>query len=176
MNDSSANKARARKSALGSLLRHHRMAAGLSQETLAERATLSVCAISALERGQRRYPYDETLALLVSALELTTADAAVLKAAAARPKHPRAHVGPELADKRYDAPDVVLSTDPDGLPDETTSLGRRRQLVTGRVPCLRRGRLVMTTGVGGVGETRRAWRVAPVKSPKRNRTYLAWWS
>ena len=35
----------------GELLRRHRLAAGIAQETLAERARLSVETISALERG-----------------------------------------------------------------------------------------------------------------------------
>jgi DNA-binding XRE family transcriptional regulator len=35
----------------GALLRHHRLAAALTQETLAERAEISAQAIGALERG-----------------------------------------------------------------------------------------------------------------------------
>src|SRR5437016_9778703 len=38
------------------LLRRYRLAAGLSQEALADRANLSVRAISALERGERQTP------------------------------------------------------------------------------------------------------------------------
>ncbi|MFZ1019206.1 MAG: helix-turn-helix transcriptional regulator, partial [Candidatus Cybelea sp.] len=48
----------------GVLLRHHRLAAGLSQEALAERARMSADGISALERGHRRTPQRETLTLL----------------------------------------------------------------------------------------------------------------
>ena len=54
----------------GALLRHYRLAAGLSQEALAERARMSTQGISALERGYRRTPQRETLALLVGALVL----------------------------------------------------------------------------------------------------------
>ena len=50
------------------LLRHYRMAAGLSQEALAERAGLSVRAISDLERGERRRPYLHTVQQLAAAL------------------------------------------------------------------------------------------------------------
>ncbi|HZV76180.1 MAG TPA: helix-turn-helix transcriptional regulator [Candidatus Babeliales bacterium] len=40
----------------GVLLRRHRLAAGLSQEALAERAQMSSDSISSLERGHRRTP------------------------------------------------------------------------------------------------------------------------
>ena len=55
----------------GVLLRRARWAAGLSQEALAERAGLSVDAISALERGLTRAPHAETLDLLANALQVT---------------------------------------------------------------------------------------------------------
>lgn len=54
----------------GTLLRRFRLAAKLSQEALAERARLSTNGISALERGYRRRPQPETLALLAGALHL----------------------------------------------------------------------------------------------------------
>jgi len=53
------------------LLRRYRLAAGLTQEELAERAHLSVQAIGALERGDRRAPRRDTVALLAEALQLT---------------------------------------------------------------------------------------------------------
>ena len=59
-----------RMSTFGSLLRHFRLEAKLSQEALAERARVSVETIGALERGARRSPYRDTLALLVEALGL----------------------------------------------------------------------------------------------------------
>ena len=59
-----------RGSAFGSLLRRHRLEAGLSQEDLAERARISAAGIGALERGDRRTPQRETLALLANALGL----------------------------------------------------------------------------------------------------------
>src|SRR5579862_8654162 len=55
----------------GGLLRQYRLAAGLSQEALAERAQMSAFAISALERGHRRRPQIKTLELLCRALALT---------------------------------------------------------------------------------------------------------
>src|SRR5215471_5587266 len=54
----------------GSLLRRARRTAGLSQEALAERAGISVDAISALERGLSRAPHQDTLELLAEALHL----------------------------------------------------------------------------------------------------------
>src|SRR6266849_6717474 len=57
--------------ALGDLLRRHRLAAGLTQEALAEQAGLSARGIADLERGTRRFPYAHTMQRLVETLELT---------------------------------------------------------------------------------------------------------
>ena len=54
--------------AFGALLRRHRLAAGLSQEALAERAGLSVRGLSDLERGVRQAPHPDTVRRLVQAL------------------------------------------------------------------------------------------------------------
>jgi len=48
----------------GALVRQYRQAAALSQEALAERAGLSVDAISVIERGKRGTPHPDTIALL----------------------------------------------------------------------------------------------------------------
>ena len=74
-----------RATAFGALLRRHRLAAGLTQEALAERGGLSVQAVSALERGARGRPQRETLRLLVVALGLTGAARAAFEAAARAP-------------------------------------------------------------------------------------------
>ncbi len=66
------------------LLRRCRVEAGLSQEELAERARISVNGLSALERGIRRTPRRETLALLAEALALTGAKRAAFENAAGR--------------------------------------------------------------------------------------------
>ncbi len=66
----------------GALLKRYRMAAGLTQEALAERARLSTRAISDLERGINRTPRYETLNLLTSALNLQASQRAALLAAA----------------------------------------------------------------------------------------------
>jgi transcriptional regulator with XRE-family HTH domain len=73
----------------GDLLRRHRRASQISQEALAERAGVSASAVGALERGSRRAPYRETVALLASALCLSDAERGDLEAAAA---HARARL------------------------------------------------------------------------------------
>jgi tetratricopeptide (TPR) repeat protein/transcriptional regulator with XRE-family HTH domain len=55
---------------LGARLRAGRLAAGLSQEELAERAGVSIRAISNLERGRVRWPYPDTVHRLADALNL----------------------------------------------------------------------------------------------------------
>src|SRR5262249_38793573 len=73
----------------GARLKQLRVAAGLSQETLAERAGLSAAAVSALERGTRRAPQRATLAALVSALDLPNAEQAELELTVRRERSPR---------------------------------------------------------------------------------------
>lgn len=55
----------------GAQLKALREAAGYTQEELATIAGLSVHAVSALERGQRRRPHVETVRALSAALDLT---------------------------------------------------------------------------------------------------------
>jgi predicted ATPase/class 3 adenylate cyclase len=56
--------------AFGKLLRCYRLAAGLTQQALAEQAGLSARGIADLERGARRFPYKDTAERLVEALGL----------------------------------------------------------------------------------------------------------
>jgi transcriptional regulator with XRE-family HTH domain len=74
----------------GGLLRRYRVAAGLTQEGLAERAGVSIRGVSDLERGAHRLPRKDTLQLLLDALALSPTDRAVLVAAARRPVTTRA--------------------------------------------------------------------------------------
>ena len=71
-------------SAFGTLLRRFRITAGLSQEALAERARMSREGVSALERGFRRTPQRETLALLAARWRSATRTRRELRNAAAR--------------------------------------------------------------------------------------------
>src|SRR5207248_9361559 len=66
------------------LLRAYRVAAGLSQEDLAERAHLSQRTISDLERGVTTAPYRDTVAQLADALELAENDRSALEDAVRR--------------------------------------------------------------------------------------------
>ena len=79
-------------SVFGELLRRHRLAAGLTQEALAERAGLSAKAVSDLERDPARTPRLETVGLLADALGAGPDERAALLAAA-RPGRPRGQAG-----------------------------------------------------------------------------------
>jgi predicted ATPase/transcriptional regulator with XRE-family HTH domain len=68
-------------SAFANLLRCHRLALHLTQEALAERAGLSVRAISDLERGINHRPHADTLHRLIEGFELSEPDREVLVAA-----------------------------------------------------------------------------------------------
>jgi transcriptional regulator with XRE-family HTH domain len=68
-----------------SLLKHHRDAAGLTQEELARRARLGARTISNLERGINRAPYRATVRRLADDLGLSGEDLAQLAASARRP-------------------------------------------------------------------------------------------
>src|SRR5689334_896316 len=63
----------------GDLLRRYRLAAGLTQEELAERAGLSVRGLSDLERGSRTRPRPHTVRQLAAALALPPSDSLVFQ-------------------------------------------------------------------------------------------------
>src|SRR5215472_1578707 len=81
----------------GVLLRRYRLAAGLSQAELAERAHLSREAISTLERGTRRAPRRETIDLLADALRLVPARRDLLQQVARGQVAPTATSGSHLS-------------------------------------------------------------------------------
>ena len=69
---------------LAALLKTLRLQAGLSQQMLADKALVSVQAVSALERGYRKVPYPKTLERLADALALPADARAALEEAANR--------------------------------------------------------------------------------------------
>ncbi len=69
----------------GDLLRRHRVAAGLTQEGLADLAGLSARGISDLERGVKRRPRRDTLEFLIRALDLPAPDRVAFVTAARAP-------------------------------------------------------------------------------------------
>ncbi len=77
-------------SAFGVLLKRQREAAGLTQEALAERASISARGISDLERGINRAPRPVTLRLLARALSLDATAEQQLETAARRLAGPMA--------------------------------------------------------------------------------------
>src|SRR5580765_732336 len=127
-------------------LRALRESAGFTQEELATIAGLSVHAISALERGERRRPHVETVRALSAALDLTGATRDALLGSARAPA-PHTAVD-ELAG-------VALPVAP------TVLIGREAD-----VELLRRwladhaARLITLTGSGGAGKTRLALELA----------------
>jgi transcriptional regulator with XRE-family HTH domain len=82
----------------GALLRRLRLAAGLTQEALAERAGLSAKAVSELERDPARTPRLDSVTLLADALGLDEAGRADFLAARA-PTPPRPRPGPQHRDR-----------------------------------------------------------------------------
>ena len=75
---------------LGTLLRRHRRAAGMTLEEAAETSGVSARAISDMERGRTRAPQRRTLRCLVDALGVAPPDRDAVFAAAAAARERRA--------------------------------------------------------------------------------------
>ena len=125
----------------GRLLKQYRVAAGLSQEALAERSGVSVDAISYLERDVRHAPHRQTLELLVAALTLDDRARQEIEATAKRARTR----GPQ-------APESLSNN----LPPELTSFVDREKELPEIRGLLRSHRLVTVVGTGGAGKTRSA--------------------
>ena len=130
----------------GTKLKAHREAAGFTQEELATIAGLSVKAVSALERGERRRPHVDTVRALCAALDLTGASRDGFIASARAPAHT---AGIEhLSGIALPAPlTAILGRDAD--------LQMLRAWLADRTV-----RLITLTGPGGSGKTRLALELA----------------
>jgi predicted ATPase/DNA-binding XRE family transcriptional regulator len=130
------------------ILRRLRRTAGFSQQFLAERANVSVEAIGALERGTRRAPHRETIALIGAALELSEQQRSELKAAA------------DASRARGERGLSVPAEPRNNLPASLTSFVGREEEIAAILALLEQHRLVTITGFGGVGKTRTALEAA----------------
>lgn len=130
-------------SPFGDLLRDLRRRAGLSQQSLAEAAGLSVDAVAALERGRRRAPRAFTVRVLADALHLDEAGVDALH---------RAAVGRS----------AVAGSSAAVPPAPSGPLVGRTDDVARIVKMVQDGsdRLITLTGPGGIGKTRLALEVA----------------
>lgn len=132
---------------IGTLLKWHRDAKGLSQKKLSDQSGVSVRTIIKLERDESR-PFHDTVRRLADALALSPRDRVLFVAAA----------------HHWDAPppDALATAWPRTLPVPPTPLLGREAEVTAAMALLWREdvRLVTLTGKGGVGKTHLAIQIA----------------
>jgi len=134
----------------GALLRRYRLAAGLTQEALAERASLSVRNVQNLERGANR-PLRDTVRRLADAMDLPTEEHARFLSTPPPRRRPRGLEGVD-----------TLVARPGALPLPPTALVGREREAAEVDALLRRDdlRALTLVGPGGVGKTRLALHAA----------------
>ncbi len=137
----------------GDLLRRARLAAGFTQEELADRAGLSVRGISDLERGVRRTPQRATLDLLIDSLGLSDADRLIWE---------RSRRHSDLAEQINSGMPSRQAATESKLPNPLTPIVGRQGDLNAIVTLLRdpATRLVTLVGAGGIGKTRLSIAVA----------------
>jgi predicted ATPase/DNA-binding XRE family transcriptional regulator len=137
----------------GAYLKVLRVTAGITQEELATNAGLSVHAVSALERGERRRPHMETVRALAAALGLKEAARdALVKTARAPDDEP-------AFDELGGSPLPIALT---ALLGRDADLRIVRQWLDDPF-----ARLITVVGAGGVGKTRLALEIAHTVTAER---------
>jgi tetratricopeptide (TPR) repeat protein/transcriptional regulator with XRE-family HTH domain len=162
----------------GVLLRRYRLASGLSQEELAQRAGLSVRALANMERGRTRRPYKRSVRLLTDALGLAEPHREELERAS-RPidddsfAHGLAAARKAVAGARYPRQSAATGSQPVAATQRPAQLPRDVSEFTGRVSQVGRLRdllgddnstgnagIAVITGPGGIGKSALAIHVA----------------
>lgn len=140
----------------GELLKGYRVAAGLTQEDLAERSRVSARTIGSIERGTLHRPRNESLRLLADALALSPQQyAALLNAVRLQRIHDAASVPTMVGEQSQAHSRQMLPVPP------TPLVGRKCEMALA-LDLLRRNevRLLTLYGPPGVGKTRLALQIA----------------
>jgi tetratricopeptide (TPR) repeat protein/transcriptional regulator with XRE-family HTH domain len=166
---------------LGALLRQYRLAAGLSQEALAEMSAVSARTIANLERGRTTRPYPQTIRSLANALGIPEATRErLVRDARLRAVHD-SEAAPDPR-KTGGADDARRGTEPAGRPgrpepmtgitcslppDTAAFIGRSAELDLITSAAVRTGRqadgtaaILAISGMPGIGKTALALRAA----------------
>jgi predicted ATPase/transcriptional regulator with XRE-family HTH domain/Tfp pilus assembly protein PilF len=143
---------------LNALLKHFRVTTGLTQDELAERARISVRAISDLERGVRRAPHKDTLLLLADALSLDEENRTLLLETA---REARAGGASPTSLASSLAVPVAVPCSREIPAALTPLIGRERdEALVAHLLSQEDVRLLTLTGPAGIGKTRLAAQVA----------------
>jgi predicted ATPase/transcriptional regulator with XRE-family HTH domain len=134
-----------RPSGFAEVLRGMRVARSLSQEELADRARLTVKAVSALEQGVRRHPYPHTVRSLAEALGLDDDERAALVATLPRRPGTARSAGSADPQTTADTPVPVPAGPVVGRDGDLAAVTRLLHAPVRRV--------VTLSGPGGVGKT-----------------------